>query len=64
MMSDQPQPQTERIVLSADAELDVLAIPLRGLPAGTTISVTIVIGPPAPEPTPEPAPTRRYVGGR
>lgn len=45
-----------------------LVIPLAGLPAGTQISITIVVGPPEPaamlEPAPAPdGPARRYAVG-
>lgn len=51
---------------SAVADTGILALPLAGLPAGTTITIAIMIGP-APEPAPEPALSPagpRFLGGR
>lgn len=52
-------------VLDAIPDTGVLTIPLAQLPVGSQISLTIVIGPPAPlAPAPEPQGPRFIGGGR
>lgn len=54
--------------LTVERAGEAIVIPLAGLPAGTQIAISIVIGPSEPAPAPEPAPAgpvRRYAtGGR
>lgn len=56
---------TELAAVAATIAGGVIVIPVADLPAGSTISLSITIGPPPPrDPTPDPASRPRHLGTR